>query len=392
MFYNPGMDDALARLKILSAQTAFDLDGNSAAQCPTLDAFTQKEKDGAFVHAAQLPNGQQIKLLKTLLSSVCERDCYYCPFRTGRDMRRATFQPEEFSRLFAKLHQAGAVEGLFISSGLAGGGVRTQDKLLDAADIIRNRMNFRGYIHIKLMPGVEKEQVLRAMQLADRVSINLEAPNTKRLSRLAPHKQFIEELLQPLQWVDDLRRTRPPQENYKGRWPSTVTQFVAGGADESDLELLATTDHLHRRLNLGRAYFSAFRPIPDTPLENKPPTDPKRQHRLYQASFLLRDYGFDLEDMPFASDGNLPLEADPKAVWANRYLRQAPVEINHAERSALLRVPGIGPAGATRILNARREQKIHSLRDLQKLGVRIKRAAPFILLDGAQPAHQLRLF
>ncbi|HIE57734.1 MAG TPA: hypothetical protein EYP88_05840, partial [Anaerolineales bacterium] len=272
------------------------------------------------------------------------------------------------------------------------GGVRTQDKLLDAADIIRNRMNFRGYIHIKLMPGVEKEQVLRAMQLADRVSINLEAPNTKRLSRLAPHKQFIEELLQPLQWVDDLRRTRPPQENYKGRWPSTVTQFVAGGADESDLELLATTDHLHRRLNLGRAYFSAFRPIPDTPLENKPPTDPMRQHRLYQASFLLRDYGFDLEDMPFASDGNLPLEADPKAVWANRYLRQAPVEINHAERSALLRVPGIGPAGATRILKARREQKIRSLRDLQKLGVRTKRATPFILLDGAQPAHQLRLF
>ena len=391
MFYNWAMD-ALDRLQLLSAQTAFDLDGGDAPQCPAGVDFSPREREHAFIHPAQLPNGRKIKLLKTLLSSACERDCYYCPFRAGRDLRRATFQPEEFAKLFAKLHRAGAVEGLFLSSGLAGGGARTQDKLLDAAEIIRSRMRFRGYLHLKLMPGVEKDQVLRAMQLADRVSVNLEAPNTARLARLAPHKQFTEELLQILRWVDELRRERPPQENYKGRWPSTVTQFVAGGADEPDLELLATTDALHRTLNLGRAYFSAFRPIPDTPLENKPPADPLRQHRLYQASFLLRDYGFALEEMPFDAAGNLPLKADPKSVWAERELKHAPVEINHADRRALLRVPGIGPVGANRILKARREQKIRDLRDLRKLGVRAQRAAPYILLDGRPPIRQLRLF
>ena len=383
--------DALTRLRLLSAQTAFDLDGEAALSCPA-DALTPKETAGMFIHSAQLPNGRKIKLLKTLLTSACERDCYYCPFRAGNDLWRATFQPQEFATLFEKLHRAGMVEGLFLSSGLAGGGVRTQDKLLDVADIVRNRLHFRGYIHIKLMPGVEKDQVLRAMQLADRVSVNLEAPNTERLARLAPHKQFTEELLQPLCWVNELRRTRPARENYKGRWPSTVTQFVAGGADEPDLELLATTDYLHRNLNLRRAYFSAFRPIPGTPLENKPPTDPVREHRLYQASFLLRDYGFDLEEMPFAEDGNLPLETDPKTAWAERRLRHAPVEINRADRRKLLRVPGIGPAGVKRILEARRQGKLRELEDLRKLGIRANRAAPYILLDGRQPARQLRLF
>lgn len=354
--------------------------------------FTPKEQDSAFVHPAQLPNGKNILLLKTLLSSACERDCFYCPFRAGRDFRRATFKPEEFANLFIKLNQSGAAEGIFLSSGIAGGGVRTQDKLLDSADILRNKLGFRGYIHLKIMPGAEKDQVYRAMQLADRVSVNLEAPNTDRLARLAPHKQFLDELLQPLKWVEEIRRTVPAHKGWNGHWPSTVTQFVAGGADESDLELLTTTDWLNKNVRLKRAYFSAFSPIRNTPMENKAAVNPLREHRLYQASFLLRDYGFDLEDLPFTSESNLPLNADPKLAWAQMNLSEKPVEINRAEKRELLRIPGIGPKGAEAILHARRSGRLRDLSVLRKLGVVVARAAPFLLLDGKRNPSQIPLF
>jgi predicted DNA-binding helix-hairpin-helix protein len=354
--------------------------------------FSPKEKRAAFVHPAQLPNGKNVVLLKTLLSSACERDCYYCPFRAGRDFRRATFKPEEFAGLFMKLHQANIAEGIFLSSGIAAGGANTQNKILDTAEILRKKFGFRGYLHLKIMPGAERGQVERAMQIADRVSVNLEAPNTERLTKLAPHKIFIEELLRPLRWVEEIRRTQPAYKFWNGRYPSTVTQFVAGGADESDLELLTTTNWLMKNVRLTRAYFSAFHPIRDTPLENKPAVDPLREHRLYQASFLLRDYGFDLEEMPFMQDGNLPLPTDPKLAWAQQNLKEKPVEVNRADRNQLLRVPGIGVKGAEAILSARRSGRLRDLSALRKMGILVARAAPFLLLDGRRAASQLVMF
>ncbi len=185
--------DSVDTLKLLTSQMSFEADGDPPAApacfnpkaCPE---FTEREREQVFTHPAQMPNGQKIMLLKTLLSSVCERDCFYCPFRAGRDFRRATFKPDEFAGLFAKLSAAKMAEGVFLSSGLAGGGARTQDRLLDAAEILRGKYQYRGYIHLKIMPGAEKDQVFRAMQLADRVSVNLEAPNSERLAKLAPHK------------------------------------------------------------------------------------------------------------------------------------------------------------------------------------------------------------
>ncbi|HVF25489.1 MAG TPA: radical SAM protein [Anaerolineales bacterium] len=360
---------------------------------PTKPAcFSPKEKRAAFVYPAQLPNGKQVKLLKTLLSSACERDCYYCPFRAGRDFRRATFKPQEFAELFMKLNQANAAEGIFLSSGIAAGGANTQNKILDTAEILRNKFGFRGYMHLKIMPGAEKGQVQRLMQLADRVSVNLEAPNTERLKRLAPHKVFIEELFRPLKWVEEIRQSQPAYKGWNGRWPSTVTQFVAGGSDESDLELLTTTDWLMKNVRLKRAYFSAFHPIRDTPLENKAAVNPVREHRLYQASFLLRDYGFDLEEMPFLQDGNLPLPTDPKMAWAQQNLQEKPLEINHAERRELLRIPGIGPKSADAILVARRNGKLRDVTALRRLGIVIARVAPFVLLDGRRADQQLAMF
>ena len=404
MFYNSFMN-ALDTLVELSGQMELEhAEDRSDWQSPSESAkpacftpkarpeFTEREKRSAFVQPAWLPNGKQVKLLKTLLSSACERDCFYCPFRTGRDFRRATFKPQEFAELFMKLHQSSLAEGIFLSSGIAAGGANTQNKILDTAEILRNKLGFRGYLHLKIMPGAEKDQVQRLMQLADRVSINLEAPNRERLSKLAPNKNFFEELFRPLKWVEEIRQSQPAYKGWNGRWPSTVTQFVAGGADESDLELLSTTDWLMKNVRLKRAYYSAFFPIRDTPMENKAAVNPIREHRLYQASFLLRDYGFDLEDMPFLQDGNLPLPTDPKLAWAQQNLKGKPVEINKAERRDLLRLPGIGPKGADAILRARRTGKLRDVASLRKLGIVVTRVAPFVLLDGKRVENQLNMF
>src|SRR6266498_2515852 len=386
--------DPFSTLNLLSEQMelehAEEAHAGSEPAKPT--CFTPKEQRAVFVQPAWLPNGKQVKLLKTLLSSACERDCFYCPFRAGRDFRRATFKPQEFAELFMKLHQSHGAEGIFLSSGIAAGGANTQNKILDTAEILRKKMGFRGYLHLKIMPGAEKGQVERLMQLADRVSINLEAPNTQRLAKLAPNKNFFEELFRPLKWVEEIRRSQPAYRGWNGHWPSTVTQFVAGGSDESDLELLSTTTWLMKNVGLKRAYYSAFSPIPDTPLENKPAVDPLREHRLYQASFLLRDYGFDLEEMPFTSDGNLPLSTDPKLAWAKMNLREKPVEINRAEKRELLRVPGIGPKGADAILKARRMNRLRDMSTLKKLGIIAERAAPYLLLDGKRAGIQLAMF
>ncbi len=374
------------KLALLSSQMGFETDSETR-----VNSTCSRLKD-VDITPTVMPNGRKTRLLKTLLSSACERDCFYCPFRAGRNFRRATFAPEEFARLFMQLHKADLADGLFVSSALAGGGIRTQEKLLDTVEILRGKMAFRGYIHLKIMPGAEKGQVMRAMQLADRVSVNLEAPNKARLAKLAPKKVFWEELLQPLRWVEQIRKEKAPQDAFKGTWASSTTQFVAGGADESDLELLSTTSRGYKDLGLARTYFMAFNPVPDTPMENKSPTPALRELRLYQASFLLRDYGFDLEELPFAKDENLPLPTDPKEAWAEIHLKHSPVEVNDATPRQLLRVPGIGPKLAQKIIRARRVRQLRDLSQLKKLGVASKRAAPFILLDGKRAAQQIQLF
>lgn len=372
------------------AETKTEVEARAPHEKPA--CFTPKEKRAAFTHPAQLPNGKQVVLLKTLLTSACERDCYYCPFRAGRDFRRATFKPQEFAELFMKMNKAKMAEGIFLSSGIAAGGANTQNKIIDTAEILRKKLGFRGYMHLKIMPGAEKGQVERMMQLADRVSVNLEAPNTERLAKLAPHKIFIEELLRPLKWVEEIRRSQPAYKFWNGKHPSTVTQFVAGSSDESDLELLTTTNWLMKNVRLTRAYYSAFFPIRDTPLENKAAVNPLREHRLYQASFLLRDYGFDLEDMPFMQNENLPLHTDPKMAWAQQNLKDKPLEINKAERRELLRIPGVGLKHADAILQARTTTKLRDLTALRKMGIIVARVAPFVLLDGRRAESQLAMF
>jgi predicted DNA-binding helix-hairpin-helix protein len=390
--------DLLNRLNILSNEMDVESDVETTPPPVEARAFEPRQKSTSEpvcpqdvpVYKACLPNGQKIKLLKTLLTSACERNCGYCPFRAGRNFRRETLKPEELAKSFMLLYQGGAVEGLFLSSGVAGGGIVTQDRLLATAEILRKRYMFRGYLHLKVMPGSQQAQVEQAMRLADRVSVNLEAPTIETLSRLAPQKVLMEELLKPLRWVEEIRHNMPAWKGWNARWPSSTTQFVVGAAGETDGELLKTSDYLIHRLGLTRVYYSGFKPVIGTPLENLTAVNPWRQNRLYQASFLLRDYGFRLDDLSLV-DGFLPLEVDPKLFWAQQNLNDQPVELSRADYLTLLRVPGIGPHTAREIISARRQGCLNHPEDLRRLGLSIRRAAPFILLNGRSIPNQPRL-
>ncbi len=383
--------DALEKLQLLGPAARYEpaedvgLFGQPVASTYACVPRTPRELSGCISHAT-LPGGRRVPMLKTLVSSVCENDCRYCAFRAGRDIRRATFTPDELAALSDHLWRQGLVKGIFLSSGLVGGGPHTQDRIIATAELLRRKYGFPGYLHLKVMPGAERDQIAETMRWADRVSLNLEAPNAGRLQSLAPRKAFSSDLMTRLRWTDELRRAAP------GRRPSLTTQFVVGAAGESDVELLHTSAFLYEDLGLARAYYSGFSPVPGTPLEDRAPIALRREHRLYQASFLLRDYGFDVEDLPFGDGGNLPLDVDPKMAWARTHLKDDPVEVNTAERTVLLRVPGIGPQSADRILKARRQGTLRDLSHLRQLGIAVKRVAPFVLVDGRAAPRQLPLF
>lgn len=377
--------DAAQKLARMGNVTFFEPGGEPGA--PEKRVPQQKTSLHDCVSLLQTPKGP-MPVLKTMLTTACERNCHYCPFRAGRrGAKRVTFRPEELAKTFDEMARARIVDGLFLSSGIIKGSVATQDRLLDTIDIVRRKYQYRGYVHVKVMPGAEKDQLLRAMQLADRVSINLEGPTPQRLKALAPMKDFDGELLGLLRAASQFRRER------RERLASLATQFVVGAVGDTDLELLALGDRLYNQLGLARTYFSAFHPVPGTPFENLPPTPAMREFRLYQSSYLLRDYQWELEDMPFVGEGNLRLDIDPKLAWAEEHLRHNPLDLMKAERAQLLRVPGIGPKGAQTLLRARRQRRLGDISQLRALGIRApEKLAPFVLLDGKRPLQQQRLF
>lgn len=376
----------MTKLAQLGAATDYEPAGDQPQQERRLAASPSHDL-AACITQVSTPRGR-LPILKTMLTTACERNCYYCPFRAGRSRtKRLTVSSEELARGFDTLHQAGQVQGLFLSSGIIKGSVTTQDKIIDTAEILRRRYDYRGYLHLKIMPGAEEAQLYRLMQLADRVSVNLEGPTPERLQALAPKKEFQRELFSMLHLAEKIRRAHPSE-----KLAGTVTQFVVGAVGDTDQELLALTQRLYRHEGLTRAYYSGFSPVLQTPFEQLPATDPLREHRLYQASFLLRDYGWQVEELPFIGDGNLRLDLDPKRAWAELRLREAPVEIMTASRSQLLRIPGIGPVGADAILRARRLGRLTNLSHLRQLHIHApEQAAPYILLDGARPITQMRL-
>ncbi len=410
--------DTRERLNLLGAAARYDDCSTSAAEmsasargffAPQLDAAPPDPRVLPCVSHLTTPWGERKATLKVLQTSACQNNCRYCAFRAGRDLRRAHLAPDELARSFDLMYRAGLVESLFLSSGVMGTN-RTMDEMLATVELVRLKYGFRGYIHLKLLPGAEDAHIERAVALADRVSVNLEAPTPEALAALAPLKRM-DALVGPLRKAAEARRgyTSPNPSPVRGgeisrpmpsqgtgdggdKWGRArlgmSTQFVVGPAGESDRELLFTAQMLYRELRLARAYYSAFSPVRDTPLEDETPTDPQREFRLYQADWLLRTYHFSAEELPFDAAGQLRADVDPKAAWAQQHPERFPVEVNAAPLDDLMRVPGIGPSSARAIAQARRQGKLREIGDLRKLGARADRAAPFVTLAGKRPPYQ----
>jgi len=360
------------KLRALTAAAKFDICGYSGVR----DFIPSPQR---FIYRSTLPGGGSVCLFKVLLTNVCMNDCAYCSNRVARDVPRHAFLPEELARVFMQLYERRMVRGLFLSSGIADNPTRTMEAMVKTVEILRYRYGFKGYIHLKILPGASFDCVAEGCKLADRVSVNMEAPTVQHLSRLSKRKDLHNNIVAPMRWVKKLtasdERLVPSGQ---------TTQFVIGAAGESDRDLLRTTAALYHEVDLRRAYFSPFRPVRNSPLEGRPPANPLRAHRLYQSDWLLRIYGFPLPEVELAlgEKGDLSLRKDPKLVIAENQPWLFPVDVNRASYGELLRVPGIGPISAQRITEARREHSIDSMRMLRKMRVVTSRAAQYIWFQG----------
>ncbi len=315
-------------------------------------------------------NGRCISLFKTLMTNACNHDCKYCVNSTKCHKRLAKYSPEELSKVFMKLYLGNYVEGLFLSSGVLGNSDSSTERMLDAVNILRNKYKFRGYIHFKALPGVGRDYIKRASEIADRISINLEAPNSSRMKEITDIKDYKIDILRRQNWI---KKTKVSA--------GQTTQLVVGGSDETDWEILKMSDWEYNNMKMKRTYYSAFTPVKHTALSAKIKTPIQREHRLYNVDFMLRKYGIGLKEFKQVMDnGNLP-KGDPKIHLARNYFARS-VDLNECSYEELIRVPGIGPTSATRIMSLRKTHTIKKREELHNIGVVLKRAEPFIKING----------
>jgi putative DNA modification/repair radical SAM protein len=335
-------------------------------------------------------DGRCVSLLKILLSNRCTFDCAYCVNRRSNDVPRAAFTPEEVVRLTLDFYRRNCIEGLFLSSGVDGGADATVERMIRIAADLRRIHRFNGYIHLKMIPGVSPDLVRRAGRFADRLSVNIELPSEASLCALAPEKSR-RGILGPMtaigEGVAEYRvarrgRQRPPPFAPAGH----STQMIVGASPESDRHILALAESLYQSFALRRVYYSAYSPVNADVRLPVPGAMPPllREHRLYQADWLLRHYGFRSDEVLSPSQPHLDLALDPKAGWAVAHPEWFPVDLASAPLEALLRVPGIGVVSARRILVARRAAPLR-FEDLRTLGVVLRRARHFIVLRGRRP-------
>jgi len=351
--------EVIDKLKILSEDSQYDL----ACACGTCkDDRRKRGEDGKWIYPVALPNGGYSVLLKTLLSNVCTNDCKYCPLRSENSVKRCILTPEEISRTFIEYYRARKVFGLFLSSGIIDTPEYTMDKLIASASLIRKRYSFKGYIHLKVIPGASEASMEEAMSLSNAVSLNIEAPGKNYFNKLSHKKDFDRDIAKSLKYLSCLAKEKYPKVRL-------TTQFIVGASDEPDSEILKYSFGLYEKLDFNRIYFSAYQENPlqssseNFSLDGSPPSTDKliREHRLYQSDFLIRKYGFKKEDFFYDIKGNLSLEKDPKEIWAERNSGIFPVNINSAPKELLLKVPGIGHETASRIIKHRQISKIKSL-------------------------------
>lgn len=332
-------------------------------------------------------DGRCITLLKVLMTNVCTFDCKYCVNRRSNDTRRAAFTPRELAELTIGFYRRNYIEGLFLSSGVLRSPDYTTEQMIRALRILREEYRFNGYIHAKAIPGTSPELVRQLGLLADRLSVNIELPSQDGLQLLAPDKTK-SAILRPMGQIrDGVIQSKTELVKYKHA-PAFApagqsTQLIVGATGDNDRHILRLTESLYEKYRLKRVFYSAYVPVVENSLlpsvDTKPPL--LREHRLYQADWLLRFYGFRAEELLDEDDPNFNPLVDPKCGWALKHPAFFPVEINTASREELLRVPGIGTVSARRILYARRARKLEH-EDLRKLGVVMKRAQYFITCKG----------
>ncbi|MGV3515765.1 putative DNA modification/repair radical SAM protein [Luteitalea sp.] len=337
------------------------------------------------------PDGRCVSLLKILLTNVCIYDCLYCVNRVSSDVPRARFTVDEVVTLTLDFYRRNYIEGLFLSSGVIRTPDYTMEQLVAVARTLRTTHGFGGYIHLKAMPAVSVELMQEAGRVADRVSVNVELPTPADLTALAPeksHTAIVTSMAQLRAGIDEAREARRSSRRAPRFAPAgQSTQMIVGATPTSDAAILDTASTLYRTQRLRRVYYSAFSPTqgsaPDLPARSAPLV---REHRLYQADWLLRFYGFDVAELTTATQPNLDLALDPKTAWALRHPEQFPVDVNTAPREQLLRVPGLGQRSVERIVRARRLHRL-SLDLLGRLGVKLGMTRPFIVTADWRPTR-----
>ena len=381
-----------AKLEILADAAKYDVSCASSGGTPrdSRDGKGLGSTSGRGICHSYTPDGRCVSLLKILLTNVCQYDCAYCINRRSSNVRRARFTVDEVVRLTIGFYRRNYIEGLFLSSGIVRSADHTMEQLVEVARRLREEHGFRGYIHLKTIPEASPELLARAGRYADRLSINIELPTEDGLTRLAPEKRSrtIRGAMGRLRLGIEEAEAEPKAPRFSPAGQSTQLIVGADGADDG--AILGTVAGLYAGYRLKRVYYSAFSPIPEASrvLPAKPPPL-QREHRLYQADWLMRFYGFAAEEiLAGAPDGMLDLTVDPKLAWALRHRDRFPLDVNRAERALLLRVPGLGARTVDRIVEARR---IHPLRlaDLARLTGGLKRALPFIVTLDHRPTRLL---
>lgn len=379
------------KLKILAEAAKYDVSCASGGSRRSGSKDGLGHSDGHSICHSFTPDGRCVALLKILLTNHCVYDCVFCVNRLSSDIPRAAFTPQEVVDLTLDFYRRNYIEGLFLSSGIFRSPDDTMEQLVSVVRTLRLSHRFGGYIHLKAIPGASQRLVDEAGRWVDRLSANIELPTQADLVQLAPDKQMtvIESTMGQIR--DGVQAART-EHSHRRSAPSYApagqsTQMVIGATTSTDAVILSTAAHLYRQYDLKRVYYSAFSPYPhaDPRLPLQPPTL-LREHRLYQADWLTRFYGFSMDELTTADEPNLSFDLDPKLAWALRHRERFPVDVNRAPREVLLRVPGLGYKNVARILSIRRYHRV-TLDDLRKLHIPLLRVRPFIVT----PAYSERL-
>lgn len=365
-----------SKIRALGRGTAYDTCAStSSRRAPDPTGLGTVLKSG--ICHAYTPDGRCVSLFKTLFTNACTHQCNYCPNSASCKKRSAPFfyTPEELAKITLSLYQSNYIEGLFLSSGIAKDEDSTMEKMLQAVKLLRRVHNFQGYIHLKILPGTDKEYIKQAMELSDRVSINIEASSSSRLSEMSPTKEYKNDILQKQRVIRDILHRRDIGAGH-------TTQMILGSTDENDKEVFSRLLNEYTQYKVKRVYYSAFSPVCGTNFENKKAQDLWREKRLYQIDWLYRVYKFSPRwiEHAFNEDGFLN-NSDPKKALAQNLLDR-PLNPQDCSYSELLLVPGIGPRSAQRIIRARMNEKLDSKKKLQTLGVVLKRALPYLKING----------